>query len=275
MNTEFRKAGLLKQFKLEKLDSFTSPKFTKKGINDLHSDLRWLRNILQSHEFSEILLWNEKNEKHDKEELDIQTLEGEETEIIKSEQEVEIRETELKLESPIIESEDSHETEKIEHAAEVTEDFVEELETEIDSFDFDEIPDIEVNSDSEILEWHEEFENEIINHNNYTKSADSCVRAVLDEYLEGEASARENVEKIRTLFGSINKRNWSAPFKALVATVMFEEKYQRRVDEIDDIQTYCDIERNQVREFTKEPMRFLKYDPRPPYIQILISRSII
>ena len=47
------------------------------------------------------------------------------------------------------------------------------------------------------------------------------------------------------------------------------------VDENDDIQTYCDIERNQVREFAKEPIRFLKYDPRPPYIQILISRSII
>ena len=98
---------------------------------------------------------------------------------------------------------------------------------------------------------------------------------MLEEHLEGEASARVNVEKIRTLFGSINKRELSAPFKALVATVMFEEKYQRGVDEIDDIQTYCDIERNQVREFTKEPMRFLKYDPRPPYIQILISRSII
>ena len=85
-------------------------------------------------------------------------MEGEETEIIESEQEVEIRETELEQDSFIIESEDLHETEEIEHTAEVTQEFIEELETEIDSFDFDEIPDLEVSSDSEILEWHEEFE---------------------------------------------------------------------------------------------------------------------
>lgn len=270
-----KREGLVNSNRFEKLDSFTSPKFTKKGINGLHSDLRWLRNILQSDEFSDILLSEGGNDGTDKENtLQTKSQLADEGTARLYEQKSEMGENEPELDSVIIDSGELSESIDLDEVGEVAEDFVKELEIESDSFDFDEIPDLEINSNIDALEWHEGFENEIIGHKDYFKSADSCVRTKLEEQLEETNIARINVEKIRSLFGSINQRNWSAPFKALVATVMFEEKYQRCVDETDNIQTYCDIEKNQVREFTKEPNRFLKYEPRPPYIQILITRSM-